>query len=531
MSDNPNDKGHNKRLFWLLSLLLILIAGCAGNDVSELAQAVQPTALPTEAEATVAVEDGNSAETTQSPTAAPTQTPVPEEPVTLTTDLGAHFLFSGNADDASSNGNHGTPNGEPTFIADRFGNPNSALQFDGVDDYIAIEHDASYAPTSRLTLSAWFFYQPQPSASTYYTILEKSDPERGGHSRWGLWTIGNQAEFCIQAASVQFHYCLDTIDGLVENGWNHIVGSWDIETLTLFLNGREQVSKTYGRDGISLTQFELFIGTDLYNDSIVYTAGAIDDVRIYRRALSAEEVAELHALESEGMVANGEVGEGEEAGEVIEPIAERVVIAGADGLEIVGDFQSEGNEPQPGVLLLHMLNNRRQSWEPLVPELLAAGYAVLAIDMRGHGETGGAQDWTLAEQDLQLVFDWLQARPEVDAAKVAIVGASIGANMAIRTAANDTEAAGVIMLSGGLDYRGVTTEDALQNYGNHPVLIVAAEGDGYAKDSAETLHTQQSNLGNTELIIYDGGAHGTSLFAAQPDIISTIISWLNKIVR
>ena len=51
--------------------------------------------------------------------------------------LVGYWSFSGNADDESGNNHHGTVNGA-TLTQDRFGNPNSAYSFDGVNDYIAI---------------------------------------------------------------------------------------------------------------------------------------------------------------------------------------------------------------------------------------------------------------------------------------------------------------------------------------------------------------------------------------------------------
>ena len=54
----------------------------------------------------------------------------------LTDGLVVWYPFSGNANDQSGNGNHATVYGA-TLTADRFGNPNSAYWFDGVNDYIA----------------------------------------------------------------------------------------------------------------------------------------------------------------------------------------------------------------------------------------------------------------------------------------------------------------------------------------------------------------------------------------------------------
>ena len=93
----------------------------------------------------------------------------------------------------------------------------------------------------------------------------------------------------------------------------------------------------------------------------------------------------------------------------------------------------------------------------LAADLVAAGYAVLVVDMRGHGETGGAQDWTLAADDLGRVWDAFAALETVDESRTAVVGASIGANMALRLGADRADVGAVALLSPGLDYRGVTT--------------------------------------------------------------------------
>ena len=69
-------------------------------------------------------------------------TPVPELP---TDGLIAYYPFNRNANDESENGNHGTVYGA-TLTTDRFGNPDSAYSFDGVDDYIEV------APSSNLDI-------------------------------------------------------------------------------------------------------------------------------------------------------------------------------------------------------------------------------------------------------------------------------------------------------------------------------------------------------------------------------------------
>ena len=65
--------------------------------------------------------------------------------------LVAYYPFDGNADDASGNENHGTVY-EAGPTTDRFDSPNSAYEFDGIDDYIDIGNDASLNISSKITI-------------------------------------------------------------------------------------------------------------------------------------------------------------------------------------------------------------------------------------------------------------------------------------------------------------------------------------------------------------------------------------------
>lgn len=210
------------------------------------------------------------------------------------------------------------------------------------------------------------------------------------------------------------------------------------------------------------------------------------------------------------------------------PFVEDVVIFGAEELPIHATLTvPEGSGPHSGVILLHMLGDDRLVWQEtgFSQTLQQNGFASLAVDMRGHGETGGGQDWALAELDLQNVVNYLEQRPEIERV-TAVIGASIGSNMALITAANRPDIPTAVLLSPGLDYRGVTTDDRLEAYGERPLLIVASAGDTYAAQSSQTLHDLA--LGDVELIVYEGPAHGTNIFAAQPELSQTLINWLQE---
>ena len=208
--------------------------------------------------------------------------------------------------------------------------------------------------------------------------------------------------------------------------------------------------------------------------------------------------------------------------------AEVMTITAADGLPIQATLLTPlTSGAEPGVILLHMLGDDRTVWGEvgLTADLVAAGYAVLVMDMRGHGETGGAQDWALAADDLGRAWDAFAALETVDAARTAVVGASIGANMALRLGADRTDVAAVALLSPGLDYRGVTTADQATSYGDRPLLLIAAEDDAYSADSVRAL--AEAADGAT-VHIFERAGHGTNMFAAAPELADLIISWLNE---
>lgn len=218
------------------------------------------------------------------------------------------------------------------------------------------------------------------------------------------------------------------------------------------------------------------------------------------------------------------------------PPVEDVTFHGSDGLPIQATLYRPGanlTRPVPGVMLLHMLGSDRQVWAGtgLVDDLTAAGYAVLAVDMRGHGETGGEQDWTQALDDLRRVwqaFAWLDEPNEIDEARTAVIGASIGANMALLTAAAEPTIRTAVLLSPGLDIRGVTLAENMPAFDERLVFIVAGRDDDYPADSAQTLLETAPDV--IRLQLYDRAGHGTNMFGSQPELSQLIVDWLNATV-
>lgn len=208
--------------------------------------------------------------------------------------------------------------------------------------------------------------------------------------------------------------------------------------------------------------------------------------------------------------------------------AQIVRIPAADGLEIVADFYQQ-TAAAPAVILVHMLGNQRSSYAPLIPLLVdEQHYTVLNIDMRGHGETGGSKDWPAAEQDMQVLFDWLRQQSGVDSTRMAVIGASIGSNIAIIGCGHEPACVTVIALSPGLSYKGVTPEASLADLDERSLFLVAGQADTYSANSVK----QFSEISNADLLLrlFNSPSHGTNIFSTDdgPELIHLIAVWLSK---
>ena len=113
-----------------------------------------------------------------------------------------------------------------------------------------------------------------------------------------------------------------------------------------------------------------------------------------------------------------------------------------DGVEVSALFgTAQDGESLPVVILLHDLGGSKSDWlnsSGTYAALLERGYAVLAIDMRGHGETPLPDDRQVLElvdlelsyRDVHAAWVWLQSQSKVDVSRIAVVGSGSGGNVA-----------------------------------------------------------------------------------------------------
>ena len=217
--------------------------------------------------------------------------------------------------------------------------------------------------------------------------------------------------------------------------------------------------------------------------------------------------------------------------------AKDVSLETSDGVKIAATWYP-GDRGKPGLVLIHQLGHNRSDWRSFAFDCQEKGYYVLAIDLRGHGQSTEGKngrkldfqkftetDYGDMKFDVAAGVQWLLKEGSADPKKIGIVGASIGANHALLFAATGkTPIKTVVLLSPGIEYRGVNVTSAAQRYAG-TALFVAMTGDEYSVRSSKEL--AQSAGSNAAVKIFSGKDHGTNMFGSS-DLEKFIFEWLAK---
>jgi len=216
-----------------------------------------------------------------------------------------HYTFDGDTLDVSGNGHDGILYGG-TYVEDRNGNSEGALAFDGsLNDYV----DAGEIHISLpATISLWF-----KSSST--------------NAPWGTllgWNLPYTPYAGIQIAATGNGRMISRIGDEFTNYETSVApdgdGQWHLFTVSRDANGHHLIYVDGQLEGSQIiaasigSEHTLYIGRSFRPDDYFmneHFRGAIDDVRIYNRVLSAEEVADLAApFEFDPGISTGNTGEG-----------------------------------------------------------------------------------------------------------------------------------------------------------------------------------------------------------------------------
>ncbi len=180
--------------------------------------------------------------------------------------------------DASGSGRNGTLMGPVRTTNGRFGR---ALTFDGINDSVQVSHNLTLTGRNAFTVEAWV--RPTSTTGTRAVVVK----ERAANAAYGLYQRGttNRPSAFARTAT------LNQVSGpaaVAPNVWTHLAATWDGTTLRTYVNGVERAS-TAATGLIGLGVGPLRIGGSRF--ATEWFKGDIDEVRVYRQAISAAHIA------------------------------------------------------------------------------------------------------------------------------------------------------------------------------------------------------------------------------------------------
>jgi len=203
-----------------------------------------------------------------------------------------------NVTDVSEYGNNGTNTGSILNSNGRYG---SALEFDGSDDYTTIpDADSLDISDLDLTVSAWVSIAPACGDGRPYCPIA---------SKWGDADLGEKRTWFLQAQGLSIGLAAsedgtesgifsgDWASASAYDKWTYVVSTIDSTSISIYIDGVLATTKNHTKSAIYTNDLPLYIGSGTMSHNLYpmyYFPGLIDEVRIYNRALSADDINQLY---------------------------------------------------------------------------------------------------------------------------------------------------------------------------------------------------------------------------------------------
>jgi hypothetical protein len=195
-----------------------------------------------------------------------------------------HWQFEGNFNDSSGNNGHGTPFGSPAFEAGKVG---QAINLRGANDYVEITGYKGILGPNDFSITAWV-----KSTSTGDVTMVC----------WGTQAGGQRVDFRLYMGRLRVEHGNGSLQGntmLADGQWHHVAvtvsenASISYPAVKLYLDGNDDSRTTTDPDTFNIVaNIDVNIGRRGTNNDRLFS-GSLDEVRIYERVLTHEEIAGL----------------------------------------------------------------------------------------------------------------------------------------------------------------------------------------------------------------------------------------------
>ncbi len=218
-----------------------------------------------------------------------------------------------------------------------------------------------------------------------------------------------------------------------------------------------------------------------------------------------------------------------------------------DGFNMTGNIYlpkvTAKGKKVPIVILLHAIGSSKENWDNLPNMILEKGYACLALDLRGHGQSTlskslkqrswmyfTTKDYAKYPSDVLFAIDAIKAEysKKIDTNRIIFVGNNIGASTSVLAASKlnrcGSPVKSIVMISPKITIKNLFMPIELVHFGNHPILIFTNKNiiSGYN----EALEIKKYAQGKCDLKALNSSGMGASLYKSTPSIKTDTLNWI-----
>jgi len=214
-----------------------------------------------------------------------------------------------------------------------------------------------------------------------------------------------------------------------------------------------------------------------------------------------------------------------------------------DSLSLRASYFEPKKSPQlaPGAILVHDSSGSRAELLELADRMWKSGFAVLVVDLRGHGasaskdldweklsEADQKKAWALSVKDIEAASQWLRERQEVQATNLNLVGYRAGCALAARFALRDENVRSVVLVEPRPEQLGINVQGDLTELGGLPTYIVSCkENSAAAEAMIQEAHRAAGGNRYIELMVCAAPAEAEQP-AIERKVQASIAKWAKE---
>jgi len=197
---------------------------------------------------------------------------------------------SGTIVDNSGNGNNGSYNGA---LYSQSGKLNTAIGFDGDNDSVDIGNDASLSLVANLTISTWI--KPTAYVNDGVILGKPHTSQANPYITYALGysSDGNDYGLALGNGSTQ-RGCYTDSNTVVLNEWTQVTATFNGTQIDIYVNGDLSKSCSFSYFEINQNSVDVLLGDYPYFGNTYDYAGYIDELAIFSRTLSAQEIEDIY---------------------------------------------------------------------------------------------------------------------------------------------------------------------------------------------------------------------------------------------